>query len=249
MIDWRARATAIGAQLGIPYFAKQIEAESGFDPNAISPAGAEGIAQFMPATATSHGINPWDPEAALQGAARLDLALKKKYGHDDLVLAAYNAGEGAVDQYGGVPPFPETRSYIARILGAGVRDVQPIGSAPAGDTGQGTDCGLDGLSLLIVADRIRRGEDPESIAADMTARLGRSITVACFRSSFLDPTKNPIPDASGVPVLGGAAKIITSAASGDLTGIGASLAPLIAPVAVIAVVLIVGTIGLKAMVD
>jgi len=99
--------------------AAQLYAESGFNPFARSPAGAEGIAQFMPGTARSLGLdNPFDPVAAIDAQAHLMSDLLKRFGgRVALALAGYNAGAGAVERYSGVPPFAETRAYVARILG------------------------------------------------------------------------------------------------------------------------------------
>jgi hypothetical protein len=96
--------------------AAQLQAESGFDPNARSPAGALGIAQFMPATARAYGLaNPFDPAAAIDAQARLMRDLLARFGKVELALAAYNAGPGAVERFGGIPPYAETRAYVARI--------------------------------------------------------------------------------------------------------------------------------------
>jgi hypothetical protein len=98
--------------------AAQLYAESGFNPFASSPAGAQGIAQFMPGTARSYGLaNPYDPMEAIDAQAHLMSDLLHKFGKVSLALAAYNAGEGAVARFGGVPPFGETRAYVAKILG------------------------------------------------------------------------------------------------------------------------------------
>lgn len=112
---------------GIPetIFVRQINVESGFNPNAVSPAGAIGIAQFMPATAASLGINPWDPVQALYAAARYMATLITSYGGDEAkALAAYNAGSGTVNAaiaIGGTnwrAYLPsETQQYILAILG------------------------------------------------------------------------------------------------------------------------------------
>jgi nitroreductase len=97
--------------------AAQLMAESGFDPYAVSPAGAQGIAQFMPGTAASFGLrNPFDPEAAIDAQAHLMSMLLRQFGSVRLALAAYNAGSGAVAACHCVPSFPETVAYIARIL-------------------------------------------------------------------------------------------------------------------------------------
>jgi len=99
--------------------AAQLYAESGFNPFARSPAGAEGIAQFMPGTADAYGLaDPYDTEAAIDAQAHLMSDLLKQFGGKvALALAGYNAGAGAVARYGGVPPYAETRAYVARILG------------------------------------------------------------------------------------------------------------------------------------
>jgi soluble lytic murein transglycosylase-like protein len=94
-------------------------AESNDDPRALSHKGARGLLQLMPATAERFGIDPanlWDPLHNATASARyLRFLIERFDGQLDLVLAGYNAGEGAVDRYGGVPPYKETHSYIARI--------------------------------------------------------------------------------------------------------------------------------------
>jgi soluble lytic murein transglycosylase-like protein len=94
--------------------------ESAFDPRAISSAGAVGIAQFTIDTAQSYGVDPYDPFDAIAGAARLLGSYYRAYAprYDDAfaaALAAYNAGPGAVDKYHGVPPYAETKEYVAII--------------------------------------------------------------------------------------------------------------------------------------
>jgi hypothetical protein len=98
--------------------AAQLYAESSFNPFARSAAGAEGIAQFMPGTAAAIGLaDPFDPEAAIDAQAHLMRDLLGRFGSVPLALAAYNAGPGAVERCGCIPPYPETRAYVARILG------------------------------------------------------------------------------------------------------------------------------------
>lgn len=92
--------------------------ESGYDPRAVSPAGAQGLMQLMPATARGLGVSdPFDPAQAIDGAARMMHDLIGRFGHVDLALAAYNAGPGAVTRYGGIPPYPETQNYVHSVLG------------------------------------------------------------------------------------------------------------------------------------
>jgi soluble lytic murein transglycosylase-like protein len=128
------RITAIGAlrladatardariqQLDPGFLAAAILQESAYDPNAVSSAGAVGIAQFMPETAQDAGVNPYDPFDAIGGASRLLGGYLRDYAQvypDPLAsaLAAYNAGPGAVAHYHGVPPYRETRDYVALI--------------------------------------------------------------------------------------------------------------------------------------
>ncbi len=93
--------------------------ESGFDPNAVSPKGARGLMQLMPQTAARMGVqNAMDPAANVEGGTRYLGELLSRY-HNDLskALAAYNAGPDRVEQYHGVPPYPETLAYVARIIG------------------------------------------------------------------------------------------------------------------------------------
>ena len=99
--------------------AAQLYAESGFNPFATSPAGARGIAQFMPGTARAYGLaDPFDARRAIDAQGHLMHDLLEQFGGKvPLALAAYNAGAGAVQRYGGVPPYAETRAYVAKILG------------------------------------------------------------------------------------------------------------------------------------
>jgi transglycosylase-like protein with SLT domain/D-alanyl-D-alanine carboxypeptidase-like protein len=107
------------ARWGVPpaLMAGQLMAESGFDPNVGSPAGAQGIAQFMPSTAAAYGLtNPYEPVAAIDAEAHLMSDLLRQFGSPELALAAYNAGPAPVEACGCIPPYPETQAYVARIL-------------------------------------------------------------------------------------------------------------------------------------
>jgi len=135
----RALAAQDATDAGFPaaIFVAQIDQESGFNPHALSPKGAEGIAQIEPATAAAWGVDPWNPEAALRAAANAMAGYLRQFGSVDLALAAYDAGPGAVQQYGGVPPFEETQRYVRNIEAAagqpGAVVAVPTGGAPVGE--------------------------------------------------------------------------------------------------------------------
>jgi len=118
---WNVSATLLAAQ---------IYAESGFNPFARSPAGALGIAQFMPGTADAVGLDdPFDPAQAIDAQAHLMRDLLRRFADVALALAAYNAGPAPVARCGCVPPYPETRAYVARILGLMAGAGEPLWGA------------------------------------------------------------------------------------------------------------------------
>lgn len=119
-MDLRAEAIKAAQSAGIDpdLFLRLVQQESAFNPAAVSPVGAMGLAQLMPATAQELGVDPNDPIQNLQGGARYLRQQLDTFGGDpSLALAAYNAGAGNVRKYGGIPPFKETRNYVARIMG------------------------------------------------------------------------------------------------------------------------------------
>jgi len=106
------------SQLDPDLIASVIHAESGFNPNAVSRKGAQGLMQLMPQTASKLGVtNPFDPAANVEGGAKYLRELLERYDFDLIkALAAYNAGPQRVEQYHGVPPYYETQAYVARIV-------------------------------------------------------------------------------------------------------------------------------------
>lgn len=95
-----------------------IHTESGFDPNARSAPGAQGLMQLMPATARRYKVsNVWDPQENINAGSRHLRYLLTRYQSVPLALAAYNAGEGNINKYNGIPPFYETQDYIKRVTG------------------------------------------------------------------------------------------------------------------------------------
>lgn len=135
-----------------------LQQESGFNPNARSPAGAEGIAQFMPGTARGMGIDPFNPQSAIPGAARyLSNALRTNHGSVSLALASYNAGQGAVNQYHGVPPYSETQNYVRSVQAGrsrfpGLASGGAAGATPPSSTSLPTGTGAQPTAALGMPD-------------------------------------------------------------------------------------------------
>ena len=98
-------------------FLRLVQTESNWKTEAVSHKGAIGLAQLMPGTAQILGVDPHDPHANLHGGARYLRMMYDKFGDWRLALAAYNAGPGAVEQHGGVPPYRETKRYVKKIMG------------------------------------------------------------------------------------------------------------------------------------
>jgi soluble lytic murein transglycosylase-like protein len=123
-------------RLDAALLAAVVHVESGGNPQAVSPAGAQGLTQLIPATAQRFGVHdPFDPAQSLDGAARYLRGLLGQFGGDvSKALAAYNAGEGNVKKYGGIPPFTETRAYVPAVLAAydTYRQPQPASSSGVG---------------------------------------------------------------------------------------------------------------------
>ena len=128
-MDYRALASQIAQQEGVPtdLFLRLVNQESRFRPNAVSEAGAMGLAQLMPGTARDLGVDPNDPAQNLTGGARYLRQQLDAFGTPELALAAYNAGPGNVRKYGGIPPFKETQNYVSTILGTGADAMAALG--------------------------------------------------------------------------------------------------------------------------
>ena len=159
MTDYRAAATDAATRYGIPpeLFLRQIGAESSWDPDAVSPAGARGLTQLMPGTASDLGVDPNDPIQNLDGGARYLKQQYDKFGDWGLALSAFNAGPGNVQKYGGIPPFEETQNYVRKILGDGGNELSGYSEPEFGGfTGQSE------LSPEMVAALLASQKEPEA---------------------------------------------------------------------------------------
>lgn len=147
MDNYRTIARQYANEFGIPVdlFMRQIQSESAWNPAAVSPAGAIGFGQLMPATAQELGVDIMNPQENLYGAAKYLRQMHDRFGDWRLALAAYNAGPGRVEQYGGIPPFKETQNYVSSIL-----DERDVRGGP----------------------RMSTSNSPQSIADDTMSALG-----------------------------------------------------------------------------
>lgn len=112
-----AKAAARKHDVPEDLFLRLVQQESGWNPSAVSPKGATGLAQLMPDTARLLRVDIGDPEENLEGGARYLRMMYDRFGSWRLALAAYNAGPMAVEEHGGIPPYAETENYVKAILG------------------------------------------------------------------------------------------------------------------------------------
>lgn len=150
------------------------KAESDFNPNAVSHCGAQGIMQLMPATARSLGVtNSFDPGQNIMGGAKyLRQMLDNFDGDVTKAVAAYNAGPGAVQKYGGIPPYKETQNYVTKVLGYAGENVTVSAAAVSGNLGSAQD--KDDPSEITaddLADLILRVYDSDSISPQQAAQV------------------------------------------------------------------------------
>lgn len=175
-------ARAAARRYGVPedLFLQQIRQESGFNPKAHSAAGAQGIAQFMPATAAGMGVNPNDPRSSLYGAARLMASYIHKYGSQALALAAYNGGPGSVEffQKHGYFPAAETTNYVDTILKRSAQPFDafsftPYGAAAAMTSKKAKGRVKTGLNLLPAGLATALEDAQQAVAAAQNGDVGR----------------------------------------------------------------------------
>lgn len=176
-------------------FANLVRRESGGNQGARSPVGAIGLTQLMPATARSLGVNPYDPRQNLEGGAKYLRQQLDRFGGDyTKALAAYNAGPGAVQKYGGVPPFAETQAYVKAILG-GKAPVAGRAPAPAPSAASGPSRGQ------IIARFLLSNEDPLSFATALRGAKAPSSPVSSAPATVKGTAGgNTVASFEGVPV-------------------------------------------------
>lgn len=192
--DYRAEARRAAERYGLDpdIFERQIGAESGFNPNARSPAGATGIAQIMPGTARGWGVNPNDPIASLDAAARNMAQYVQRYGGYENALRAYNAGPAAIEKSKG---YAETNNYVKKILGG--RDPGGLsrggGGTPSVSGGRAASAPAStGPNIFQTLQRLNASTNQDPIAASNYALF-----------SMLLGQREPVATESGAPQVQG----------------------------------------------
>jgi soluble lytic murein transglycosylase-like protein len=154
--DYKATVERIAAEQAVPpeLIHSVIQVESNYNPNAVSPKGAQGLMQLIPATARRFGVSDaFDPVENIRGgAAYLKYLLGLYGGNYTLALAAYNAGEGAVARYGDVPPYQETRNYVKLVAGRLAVQVRPPAAPPAPEVKPAPPAGPSHVEVVVAAD-------------------------------------------------------------------------------------------------
>ncbi|WP_309770651.1 lytic transglycosylase domain-containing protein [Agrobacterium larrymoorei] len=168
-----ARA-ALDRETFVALFATMVQRESNFDPRAISPAGASGLGQLMPATARELGVcDVFSPRENLEGAASYLTSMLEQFGSPAMALAAYNAGPGAVIRHRGIPPYHETRQYVADIIHAAARSTRSMASVGAIDR-RGIQTSASGVAPIT----FETSTKPIALSGDCALRSNTSLILA-----------------------------------------------------------------------
>jgi hypothetical protein len=243
--DWQSEARAVARRVGIPpdLFVALVRQESGGQQGAVSPAGAIGRTQLMPATARGLGVDPYDPQQNLLGGARYLRQQLRAFGGDPRkALAAYNAGPGAVRKYGGVPPFAETRQYVDRILGSvkgssrgggggggGTVDAGPLLDAPASGGGVSVDTQGSSAAVQLLAALGQRPQVPSGGALPTPAFAAGPALPQGYQAPSSSGGPVPKPDIGSLLALvqtqGGGVASVTGGAGGAVSAAGAPRTP------------------------
>lgn len=195
-----ARTYARRAGIDPEVFVRQISDESGWRTNVTSSAGAEGIAQFMPGTAKSNNVNPWDPRSALRGAANLDATLIKQTGSYRKALAAYNAGPGNI---------PAGYGYADKILNGQTPSSGLMGGGPGSSFPTSSGSGVDLSALrdyLLTQNRVSDPTGSGFLGAIQAVQAAK--TPAARSSSSTGGTTGGASFSTGLSPLGKAGKVI-----------------------------------------
>lgn len=212
-----ALARAAARKYGIPesIFLNMGRAEGGLDKNGNprrSSAGAIGWGQLMPGTAKGLGVNPYDLASNIDGAARYLKQQYKTFGSWRLALAAYNAGPGAVQKYGGVPPFAETERYVARIL-ANAADSYTTAGKPRVQAGGVTGLDVPDFRQSVALNNLRQ------LAAGSTLRPSDTLT-ALVQAKAASGGTNPAVTSTSLPAsMSGGTGTVTVAKGADRAGV------------------------------
>lgn len=173
------QAAADAYQVPVDLLKAMGKVESNFTADAVSPCGAQGIMQLMPATARNLGVSDsFDPAQNIMGGAKyLRQLLDRFHGDVSKAVAAYNAGPGAVEKYGGVPPYRETQNYVAKVLGyagSGVSVPAPTASADSAFAATDSMTRDELVDLLMRAYRSGGVQDKESVRLLVEQLLSQS---------------------------------------------------------------------------
>jgi hypothetical protein len=180
-----ARQKAIKYGLNPDIFVRQIDAESSFNPSAVSSAGAVGLGQLMPNTARELGVDPTDPEQNLEGAAMYMRQQLDRFGTYPLALSAYNAGPSRVTAANGVPNITETKNYVSKILGSGDSAMQTNASSAGLLTGANLT-----KAAMELEDKYKQGQMEKPLFQRDTFKDTAGDLAVLFNSMRLDPDEN-----------------------------------------------------------